>query len=90
MLPFGFGELTTGGIRPHSKEEIVKQSITLGKSYYPAYADWKETSKVQTAGFGIGIERFMRFITDSDSILNFVQYHDDGPNKNIQENFFEN
>lgn len=83
MLPFGYGELTTGGIRPTTGEEIVNQSKALGTTYNPSYAQWKDASKVQTAGFGIGIERILKFISGSDSILDFVQYHDHGPNKTI-------
>lgn len=83
MLPFGYGELTTGGIRPTSGEEIINQSKTLGNSYHPEYAQWKDKSQVQTAGFGIGLERLLKFISGAESILDFIQYHDAGPNTTI-------
>lgn len=84
MLPFGYGELTTGGIRPTSGGEIINQSNQLGNSYHPEYAEWKEKSKVQTAGFGIGVERILKFVSGSESVLDFVQYHDAGPNTTIK------
>ena len=89
MLPFGFGELTTGGIRPKSGAEIVQQSEKLGKSYSRGYAEWKDKSQIQTAGFGIGLERIIRFMSGCESILDIVQYHDHGPNKSINEAFFK-
>ena len=88
MLPFGYGELTTGGIRPKTGKEIEEQSKKLGKSYSTAYSDWKNRSKIQTAGFGIGLERIIRFMSGCNSILDIVQYHDLGPNNNINTEFF--
>ncbi|HCR1860696.1 hypothetical protein LQZ39_23375 [Enterobacter cloacae complex sp. RIVM_C039474] len=89
MLPFGYGELTTGGIRPKSGKEILEQSRKLGKAYSSTYAEWKERSQIQTAGFGIGLERIIRYMSGCESILDVVQYHDLGPNRRINENFFE-
>lgn len=90
MLPFGYGELTTGGIRCKTGQDIIEQSKKLGKSYNPAYAIWKDKAQVQTAGFGIGFERFLKFISGADTVLDFVQYHDDGPNKLIDKEFYLN
>lgn len=87
MLPFGYGELTTGGIRPKSGKEIIEQSVKLGKQYSPLYAEWKDQSQIQTAGFGIGLERFLRFLSGAESILDFVQYHDNGPNQRLKKLF---
>jgi len=83
MLPFGYGELTTGGIRPKTGQEILEQSQKLGKSFSIGYAEWKERSKIQTAGFGIGLERFLKFVSGAPSVIDFVQYHDDGPNTHL-------
>ncbi|EGC1289947.1 hypothetical protein H8526_004054 [Salmonella enterica] len=90
MLPFGYGELTTGGIRPKSAKDILEQSKKLGKSYSRDYAEWKERSQIQTAGFGIGLERIIRYVSGCDSILDIVQYHDLGPNRKIDKKFFKN
>jgi asparaginyl-tRNA synthetase len=87
MLPFGYGELSTGGIRCKNSCDIIEQSKKLGKSYNPAYAEWKERTRIQTAGFGIGLERFLKFISGMENILEFVQYHDDGPNSMIDKSF---
>ena len=87
MLPFGYGELTTGGIRCKTGAEIVRQSKALGKAFSPQYAAWKDQAAVQTAGFGIGFERLLRYLSGAESILDFVQYHDDGPNNSIQPDF---
>lgn len=87
MLPFGYGELTTGGIRPKTGEEIIAQSKRLGKNYSADYANWKSKAQIQTAGFGIGLERLLRFISGANSILDFVQYHDKGPNNAIHKTF---
>ena len=89
MLPFGYGELTTGGIRPKTAQDILQQSKKLGKSYSNEYAVWKDKSQIQTAGFGIGLERIIRFMSGCESILDIVQYHDLGPNRTINETFFK-
>ncbi len=80
MLPFGYGELTTGGIRPKTSSDIIAQSKALGTEINLSYAKWKDKSKIQTAGFGIGLERFFKFVSGSPSIMDFIQYHDNGPN----------
>ncbi|MDX7999995.1 hypothetical protein FE394_12460 [Xenorhabdus sp. Reich] len=89
MLPFGYGELTTGGIRPKTAKEIIEQSKKLGKSYSMTYAEWKDKSQIQTAGFGIGLERIIRYMSGCNSILDIVQYHDLGPNRTISKDFFK-
>ncbi|MBA3551050.1 hypothetical protein H0W32_02490 [Patescibacteria group bacterium] len=83
MLPFGYGELATGGVRPESGQEIIRQSQMLGKAIHAEYAEWKDRSKVQSAGFGIGLERFIRFCAEVESILDIIPYHDAGPNTSI-------
>ena len=87
MLPFGYGELTTGGVRCKSGAEIVRQSEALGKAYSKQYASWKDRAGIQTAGFGIGLERLLRYMSGAETILEFVQYHDDGPNNTVDPEF---
>lgn len=85
MLPSGFGELSTGGIRPHSAEEIVRLSRTLGDEvFHPDYAEWKDSKRVQTGGFGFGLERLIRYCAGYESILSARQPHDSGPNATIE------
>ncbi|EJM99425.1 amino acid--tRNA ligase-related protein [Phyllobacterium sp. YR531] len=87
MLPFGYGELSTGGIRPKTGEAIIQQSLdNLGEakaSLTMGHAEWKRARKIQTAGFGIGFERLLRFVSGSTTVLDFVQPHDRGPNRTI-------
>ncbi len=85
MLPFGFGELLTGGLRPESGAEIVRQSEALGREFHEDYANWKDRAGVQTAGFGIGLERLIRFCSGATSILDVRRYHDSGPNAGIED-----
>ncbi|MBR1069139.1 amino acid--tRNA ligase-related protein [Bradyrhizobium liaoningense] len=85
MLPFGDGELATGGLRPESGEEVVRQSRMLGKSYNPSYAEWKDRSGIQSGGFGIGLERLIKFCTGIRSILDVRMPHDSGPNATIEQ-----
>jgi asparaginyl-tRNA synthetase len=87
MLPFGYGELTTGGVRCKTGAEIVRQSQVLGKAYSAQYAAWKDRAGIQTAGFGIGLERLLRYMSGAETILEFVQYHDDGPNNVVDPEF---
>jgi asparaginyl-tRNA synthetase len=87
MLPFGYGELTTGGLRCKTGAEIVRQSQALGKAYSRHYAAWKDRAGIQTAGFGIGLERLLRYVSGAETILEFVQYHDDGPNNSVDPEF---
>lgn len=87
MLPFGYGEISTGGIRPKTGEAILAQSVSyLGEpeeTLTYGHAEWKRTRQIQTAGFGIGLERLLRFISGSQTVLDFVQPHDHGPNRKI-------
>ncbi|MGL4859945.1 MAG: amino acid--tRNA ligase-related protein [Enterobacteriaceae bacterium] len=87
MLPFGYGEAATGGIRPKTGEAILAQSTgNLGEpeeTLTYGHARWKSTRQIQTAGFGIGLERLLRFISGADTVFDFVQPHDHGPNRKI-------
>lgn len=80
LLPFGLGEVSTGGLRPESKEEIIRQSALVGKTLHPSYAEWKARTRIQTAGFGIGLERLIRYVGCYKSILETRRSHDCGPN----------
>ncbi|MFJ2703651.1 amino acid--tRNA ligase-related protein [Streptomyces sp. NPDC087428] len=83
MLPAGYGELATGGLRPRDRREITEQSRLLGGEPNPVYADWKERSGIQTAGFGLGFERLVRYCAGADSVLDLLAAHDSGPNRRI-------
>jgi asparaginyl-tRNA synthetase len=80
LLPFGYGEVATGGQRPESGAEIILQSNALGKEYNPDYVAWKDSSGTQSAGIGFGLERLTRFCSASSSILELRRHHGSGPN----------
>ncbi|MFF3767333.1 amino acid--tRNA ligase-related protein [Streptomyces sp. NPDC001922] len=83
MLPAGYGELATGGLRPRDEKEITEQSRLLGGDPNPVYAAWKERSGIQTAGFGLGLERLVRHCAGANSVLDLLAAHDSGPNRRI-------
>jgi asparaginyl-tRNA synthetase len=90
MLPFEHGELATGGVRADSAGEVLRQSRRL-TSRSPAeeekftveYALWKERTRVQSAGFGIGLERLVKFCAGAHSVLDIRPFHDSGPNTEL-------
>jgi asparaginyl-tRNA synthetase len=84
LLPFGIGEVLTGGLRAESGAEIVRQSKALARAHHPDYAAWKDRSGVQSGGFGIGFERLVRFALGFPSILDVRRAHDSGPNATIE------
>jgi len=86
LLPFGHGEVSTGGLRPESSDEIIRQSNIVGKNLHLSYAEWKDRTKIQTAGFGIGLERLIRYVGCYESILDTRRFHDSGPNCLLQKN----
>lgn len=83
MLPAGHGELATGGLRPKDETEISEQSRLLGGEPNRVYAAWKKRSGIQTAGFGLGLERLVRHCAGADSVLELLMAHDSGPNRRI-------
>lgn len=83
ILPLEFGELSSGGIRPESKSEILRQSDSLGRDYHPAYAGWKERTRMQSGGFGFGFERLVQYCSGCRKILELRLPHDGGPNSRI-------
>lgn len=83
MLPAGHGELATGGLRPRDETEIIEQSRWLGGEPNRVYTDWKRHSGIQTAGFGLGLERLVRHCADATGVLDLLAAHDSGPNRRI-------
>jgi asparaginyl-tRNA synthetase len=84
MLPFGCGELLTGGLRPESADEVRRQSRALGIAVHPGYAEWKERTRIQSGGFGVGLERLVRYCCAARSVLDVRRRHDSGPNAGIE------
>ncbi len=71
IYPEGFGEASSGGEREFELDQIYKRIAKKGQTpdqfkWYIEFA--KEFGLVKSAGFGIGIERFVRFITGAKRI----------------------
>ena len=65
LYPEGFGEAISGAEREFEPEKVIERIREGGED--PAKYGWflemlREEYPVQTAGFGIGIERLTRFI----------------------------
>lgn len=83
ILPQGHGELSTGGLRPDSADDILLQANKLGSSLHTYYAEWKARTQLQTGGLGIGVERLIRYCAGAPSVLDLRSAHDQGPNTHI-------
>lgn len=83
VLPGGYGELATGGLRPDQPQSIIEQATKLGETPHHFYADWKARTRMQTGGIGIGVERLVRYCAGVESVLDLLVAHDQGPNASI-------
>ncbi len=76
MAPQGFGEITSGGLR---EDDIVSMTERIKKeglnpAAYDWYLDLRKFGSVPHGGFGLGIERLMRWITNVDDIKDTVLF----------------
>jgi asparaginyl-tRNA synthetase len=76
LAPTGFGEITSGGLREDDitsiTERIKKEG--LDPSGYNWYLDLRRYGSVPHGGFGLGIERLIRWITNVDDIKDTVLF----------------
>lgn len=76
LLPDGFGEVSSGGIREDNIENIrtrlKEQGLDLNS--YSWYLDLRKYGSVPHGGFGIGIERLIRWIINSNDIKECVLF----------------
>ena len=76
LAPAGFGEITSGGLREDDivsiTERIKKEG--LNPAAYDWYLDLRKYGSVPHGGFGLGIERLMRWITNADDIKDTVLF----------------
>lgn len=76
LAPAGFGEITSGGLREDDivsiTERIRKEG--LNPAAYDWYLDLRKYGSVPHGGFGLGIERLMRWITNADDIKDTVLF----------------
>ena len=75
LAPNGFGEITSGGLREDDLHKLEKRIVLEGlqESNYDWYLDLRRYGSVPHGGFGLGIERLMRWI------LNFTDIKDTVP-----------
>ncbi|OIK08266.1 asparaginase [Bacillus sp. MUM 13] len=69
-LLFGIGEVIGSGQR-HATADALKESMKLlqvDEAHYEWYIHMKDVSPIQTAGFGMGIERFILWLTNNTDI----------------------
>jgi asparaginyl-tRNA synthetase len=76
LAPAGFGEITSGGLR---EDDITSMTGRIKKeglnpTAYDWYLDLRKYGSVPHGGFGLGIERLMRWITNADDIKDTVLF----------------
>jgi asparaginyl-tRNA synthetase len=76
LAPQGFGEITSGGLREDDISAITARirKEGLDPSSYEWYLDLRKYGSVPHGGFGLGIERLMRWITNVDDIKDTVLF----------------
>ena len=70
LLPEGYGELSSGGEREYTVTGVTQRMRETGEdpSKYGWYLDMLEEGIPPSAGFGIGMERFTRYICGTPHI----------------------
>jgi asparaginyl-tRNA synthetase len=76
IAPSGFGELTSGGMREDNNLSITKKMEKEGLDIksYQWYLDLRKYGSVPHGGFGLGIERLMRWITSIEDIKDTILF----------------
>src|ERR671925_1362700 len=76
LAPRGFGEITSGGLREDNIISIIERirKEGLDPAAYDWYLDLRNYGSVPHGGFGLGIERLMRWITNVDDIKDTVLF----------------
>ncbi len=76
LAPRGFGEITSGGQREDDMASIVNRikKEGLNPDAYDWYLDLRKYGSVPHGGFGLGIERLIRWITNVEDIKDTVLF----------------
>ncbi len=76
LAPRGFGEITSGGQREDSIDSITARMRKEGlkPEDYEWYLDLRRYGSVPHGGFGLGIERLVRWITNVEDIKDTVLF----------------
>lgn len=76
LAPQGFGEITSGGLREDDISALTGRirKEGLDTRSYEWYLDLRKYGSVPHGGFGLGIERLMRWITNVEDIKDTVLF----------------
>jgi asparaginyl-tRNA synthetase len=76
LAPVGFGEITSGGLREDDIMTLTRRIKQQGldPATYQWYLDLRKYGSVPHGGFGMGIERFIRWITNIEDIKDTVLF----------------
>jgi len=76
LAPEGYGELTTGGQREENLDSIVRRIKNEGfdPDNYEWYLDLRRYGSVPHSGFGLGVERFLRWVCDEEDIMETIPF----------------
>lgn len=76
LAPNGFGEIISGGLREDNLDNLEKRMLLEGleKSNYDWYLDLRRYGSVPHGGFGLGIERLMRWILNINDIKDTLPF----------------
>ena len=76
LAPNGFGEIISGGLREDNIDNLEKRMMLEGleKSNYEWYLDLRRYGSVPHGGFGLGIERLMRWILNINDIKDTLPF----------------
>ncbi len=76
LAPNGFGEITSGGLREDNLQKLENRMALEGlqKSNYDWYLDLRRYGSVPHGGFGLGIERLMRWILNITDIKDTLPF----------------
>ena len=76
LAPEGHGEIIGGGQRVHDADELLRliKDAGLSKKDYEWYIDLRKFGTVPHAGFGLGMERVVKWICKLESIRDTIPY----------------
>ena len=76
LAPNGFGEIISGGLREDNLDDLEKRMMLEGleKRNYDWYLDLRRYGSVPHGGFGLGIERLMRWVLNINDIKDTLPF----------------
>ncbi|MCX8154810.1 MAG: asparagine--tRNA ligase [Candidatus Micrarchaeota archaeon] len=76
IAPYGHGEIIGGSERIWKLEELKSRmrEVSLPEQNYAWYLDLRRFGSVPHSGFGLGIERFIKFVLDLDHIRDAIPF----------------